>query len=110
MTSISKNVCIDKLANIVNNYYNTCHCTIKMKLVDTNSSTYTDFDKKNNKEDPKFKTGDKVRISTHKNTFAKGYVNGHKLLAILMMKKLLEHFTKKPAKRKSKIIKNRKSN
>ena len=33
-----------------------------------------DFDKKNNKEDPKFRTGDHVRISKYKNTFAKAYV------------------------------------
>ena len=30
--------------------------------------------KKNNKEDPKLKVGDYVRISQHKNIFAKGYV------------------------------------
>ena len=45
-----------------------------MKPVDVNSSTYIDFDKNNNKEDPKFKVGDNVRISTYKNSFAKGYV------------------------------------
>ena len=31
MTSISKNVYIDKLDDIVNKYNNTCHRTIKMK-------------------------------------------------------------------------------
>ena len=34
-----------------------------MKSVDVKSSTYIDFDKKNNKEDPKFKVGSHVRIS-----------------------------------------------
>ena len=34
MTSISKNVYIDKLDNIVNEYNNTYHKTIKMKPVD----------------------------------------------------------------------------
>ena len=34
MTSISKNVYIDKLDNIVNKYINTCHKAIKMNLVD----------------------------------------------------------------------------
>ena len=34
MTSISKNVYIDKLDDIVNKYYNTYHSTIKMKPVD----------------------------------------------------------------------------
>ena len=45
-----------------------------MKPVDVNSSTYIDFDKNNNKEDPKSKVGDNVRISTYKNSFVKGYV------------------------------------
>ena len=47
MTSISKNVYIDKLADIVNEYTNTYHIKIKMKLpVDVKSSTYIGFDKK----------------------------------------------------------------
>ena len=37
-------------------------------------STYIDFNKENNKEDPKFKIGDHVIISTYKNSFAKGYL------------------------------------
>ena len=45
-----------------------------MKPVDVKSSTYIDFDNNNNKEDPKFKVGDHVRISKYKNIFAKGYV------------------------------------
>ena len=43
MTSVSKNVHIDKLADIVNKYINTYHNTIKMKLSDGKSSTYIDF-------------------------------------------------------------------
>ena len=39
MTSISKNLYIDKLDNVVNNYNNRNHITIKMKLVDVRSST-----------------------------------------------------------------------
>ena len=34
-----------------------------MKLSDVKSGTYIDYDKKNNKENPKFKVGDQVRIS-----------------------------------------------
>ena len=45
MTSISKNVYIDKLDDVVNKYNNTYHNTIKMKPVDVNSSTYLDFKK-----------------------------------------------------------------
>ena len=40
ITSISKNVYIDKLNDIVNEYNNTYHRTIKMKPVDVKDSTY----------------------------------------------------------------------
>ena len=40
MTSITKNLYIDKLDNIVNKYNNTYHTTIKMKPVDIKHSTY----------------------------------------------------------------------
>ena len=46
MTSISKNVYIDKLDNIVNKYNNTYHSTIKMKPTDVKSNTYIDLVKK----------------------------------------------------------------
>ena len=46
-----------------------------MKHVDVNPSMYIDFNKENNKEGPKFKVGDNVRILKCKNTFAKGYVS-----------------------------------
>ena len=74
MTSVLKNVYIDKLDDIVNKYNNMCHSTIKMKPVDVKWSTYIDFDKKNNKEDPNLKVGDHVRISKYKNIFEKGYL------------------------------------
>ena len=44
-----------------------------MKPVDVNPNIYIDFNKENNKEGPKFKVGDHVRISKFKNIFAKGY-------------------------------------
>ena len=74
MTLILKNVYIDKLDDIVHEYNNTYHCTIKMKSVDVKSSTYIDSSKEINDEDPKFKIADIVRISKYKNVFAKGYV------------------------------------
>ena len=74
MTSVSKNVYIDKLDDIVNKYNNTYHSTIKMKPVDVKSNTYIDSSKEINDKDPKFKIGDIVRISKYKNIFAKGYV------------------------------------
>ena len=45
MTSISKNVYIEKLDDIVNKYNNTYHRTTKMKPVDVESSAYTDCSK-----------------------------------------------------------------
>ena len=71
VTLISKNVCIDKLYVIVNKYSNTYHSTIKIRLVNEKSSTYIDFNKKNNKENPKLKM---VRISKYKTIFAKCYI------------------------------------
>ena len=73
MTSISKNVYIDRLNDIVNKYNNTYHITIKLKPVDVKSSTYIDSSKEINDKNPKFKIGDTVRISKYKNVFAKGY-------------------------------------
>ena len=72
MTSISKNVYIDKL-DIVDEYNNTYHTTIKMKPNDVKDNTYLNTDKEINNKDPKFKVGDRVRISKYKNIFAKGY-------------------------------------
>ena len=46
MTSISKNVYIDKLDDIVNEYNNTYHTTIKMKPIDVKDNTYVNIDKK----------------------------------------------------------------
>ena len=74
MTSISKNVYIDKLNAIVNKYNNTYHTTIKMKPIDVKDNTYINTNKGINYKDPKFKGGDYVRISKYKNIFAKGYM------------------------------------
>ena len=74
MTAISKNVYIDKLDDIINEYNNTYHKTIKMKPVDVKNNTYIDFDREVNNKDPKFKVGDYVRISKYNNIFAKGYM------------------------------------
>ena len=66
MTSMLKRMCIDKLADIVNEYSNTYHNKIKMKPVDVKSRTYIDFNKEMNKEGPKLEVGDHVRISKYK--------------------------------------------
>ena len=66
MTSISKNVYIDKLDNIVDKCNNTHHRTIKTKPTDVKDNTYINIGKE-------VKVDDHVRISKYKNIFAKGY-------------------------------------
>ena len=73
MTSMSKNVYINKLDDIVDEYNNRYHRTIKMKPIDVKDNTYIDIEKEVNDKDPKIKVGDHVRISKYKNIFAKGY-------------------------------------
>ena len=63
MTSLSRNVYIDKLDDIVNKYNNTYHSTIKIKPVDVKSNTYIEFSKEINNKNPKIKIGDTVRIT-----------------------------------------------
>ena len=62
MTSISKNVYIDKLDDIVNEYNNAYHRTIKIKPIVVKDNIYINT-----------LIGDHVRISKYKNIFAKGY-------------------------------------
>ena len=74
MTSISKNVYIDKSNVIVNKYNNTYHTTIKMKPIDVKDNTHVNTNKEINYKYPKFKVRDYVRILKYKNIFAKGYM------------------------------------
>ena len=91
MTSISKNVYIDKLDDMVNEYNNTYRRTIKMKPVEVKDNTYIDFKNEVNDKDPKFKVGYHVRTSKYRTwTYV---ING------LIVKKLLEVFMKKSYKR-----------
>ena len=69
MMSISKNVHIDKLDDIVNEYNNTYHTTIKMKHIDVKDNTYINTDKEINDKSPKFKVGDHVRTSKYQKRF-----------------------------------------
>ena len=62
MTTISNNVYFDVVDDIVDEYNNIYHKTIKMKPANEEA----------NEEDPKYKVGDHVRISNFKNVFAKG--------------------------------------
>ena len=112
MAAISKNVYIDKIGDIVKEYNNKYHTSIKMKPVDVTDNTYIDFKEEVNNKAPKFKVGDYKRISKNKIIFAKGYTPNwseeifvitelkiqhyrRMLLMILMVKKLSVHFMKK---------------
>ena len=72
-TSLSEKVYVEKLDDVVNEYNSEYHTTIKMTPIDVNSSTYIEFNKENNKKDPKFEVCDHVTISKYENIFAKGY-------------------------------------
>ena len=65
MTAISKNVYMNKLDDVVKEHNNTYQTTIKMKLIDVKDDVQIDSKKKVNDKDPKFKVGDRVRISKY---------------------------------------------
>ena len=73
MTTVVKNVYFDDLDDIVDKYNNTYHSLIKMKPKDVTDSSFVKYSEESNEKDPKFKTGNHVRISKYKNIFAKGY-------------------------------------
>ena len=72
MTATGRNVYYDVLDDIINEYNNTKHNTIKMKPIDfkDNKRVYIG---EHNEKDSRFKVGDRVRISKFKKIFAKGY-------------------------------------
>ena len=70
MTAISKNVYFDVLDDVVNEYNNIVHKTIKMKPIGVMDDSYAEYHEDFNKKRPKFKAGDRVRISKYKNIFA----------------------------------------
>ena len=73
MTSILKNMYIDKLDDIVNKYTNTYNSAIKVKPDNVKSNTYIDFSKEIGYKDTEFEIDDIIRISKYKNIFAKFY-------------------------------------
>ena len=82
MTATGKNLYYDVLDDIVNEYNNTKHNTIKMKPKDfkndTTKSSAVALNKRvyideHNKKSARYNVGDRVRISKFKNIFAKGY-------------------------------------
>ena len=92
-----------------------------MKPFDIKEIPYIDFDAENNDKDHKFKIGDQVRISNHKNSFAKRCTsNSEKDVFVIkkvkkccsvdisnrrqLVQKFLESFMKKNYKRRRKKI------
>ena len=90
-----------------------------MKPIDVKDNTYINTDKDTNDKDPKFKVGDRVRISKYKNIFAKGYTPNwsEEIFVIKKVKntvlwtnvikdlndeEIMEHFMKKNCKRRIK--------
>ena len=73
MTSISKNVYIGKIDDVVDKINNKCHSTITIKSTDVKLSTCIDFEVKNNDENPRFEVVDHVIVSKYKSVFAKHY-------------------------------------
>ena len=73
MTAISKNVYYDVLGDIVDEYNNIYHKTIKMKPIDVGDDSFAKYNEESNEKDPNFKVGNHVRISKYKNIFSKGY-------------------------------------
>ena len=77
MRAVLKNVYFDVVEDIVNKYYNTVHTVIKIKPTEVTSDCYAEYNEDSNEKDPKFKVGDRVRISKYKNIFAKGYTQNY---------------------------------
>ena len=71
MTAISNNIYFDVLDDIVDEYNNTYHRTIKMNPIDVKNDSFAEYNEESNEENPKFKVGDHVKISKYKNIFTK---------------------------------------
>ena len=81
MTATGENVYYDVLHDVVNEYNNTKHNTIKMKPKDVKNDTTKSsaiarnnriYIAEHNKKSATYNVGDRVRISKFKNIFAKG--------------------------------------
>ena len=73
IATISKNIYIDVINDIVNKYNNTIYKTIKIKPIDVTNDSHVEYNENSNKRNPKFKIDDLVRISKYGKNFAKGY-------------------------------------
>ena len=69
MTAVSKTIYFDVLNDIVKNYSNTYHKTIKMKPIFVKSDSYAKYSVDSNEKDPKFKIGDHIKFQSIKTFF-----------------------------------------
>ena len=72
MTATNKKVYYNVLNDVVSEYNNTKHSTIKIKPIDVKNNKRVYIDEHNEKS-ARFNVGNRVRISKFKNIFAKGY-------------------------------------
>ena len=92
MTSVSINVYIDTVDDIVNECNNTYQNTFKMKVVDVKLSTYIDVNVEQNDKHPKFKVVEHVNISKYKNIFAIGYTPNRSEEVSVIRKVTMHHY------------------
>ena len=86
MTSVSKNVYVNKLDGIVNKYNNTYLSTIKMNAFDVKSYVY--LNKENNKEDLKFNVGYHILEYQNIKTFSQKLRSKLVFFSLLWLKKV----------------------
>ena len=112
ITSISKNMYIDKLNDIVNKYNNIYHTTIKKNPSVLNQAYILTLNKENNKEGSKLKIGvsleyQNIETSLQKTLFQIGlkkflWLKKSMLFVMLKVKKTLLHFTNNNCKKQIK--------
>ena len=73
MTATGKNVYYKVLNDVVFEYNNTKHSTIKMKSKDVGYDNKRVYIDEHNEKRARYNVGDRVRISKFKNIFAEGY-------------------------------------
>ena len=72
MTALSKNAYFD-CQTILSINIITVHRTIKTKPINVTSDSYLEQSEYSNKKEPRFRVGDRVRISKYKKIFANEY-------------------------------------
>ena len=72
MTADLKNVYFDVLDDIINEYNNAVHRTMKMKPIEFTSDSYSEYNEDSNEKDSKFKVVNHVRISKYKTFLLRG--------------------------------------